>query len=92
MMMRSLIALIVLCVSATAHAQGPVALPVNQPMIRSEAPVLYMPRVTWQPYQLQSSVYHPREYRTPLRNLLFGRGYMQNIYAPVQPQQLQVGQ
>ena len=49
-------------------------------------PVIYQPRVTYQPYQLKSSTYTPKVYRTTVRNLFFGRGRWSHTYAPVEPQ------
>ena len=36
-------------------------------------PVIYQPQVQWVPYQYQGSQVYRRYYRTPVRNLLFGK-------------------
>ena len=48
--------------------------------------IIMRPQIQWQPYQYQGSAYYQKQYRTPLRNLLFGRGVLVHRYAPLQQQ------
>lgn len=47
-------------------------------------PQLLVPQTTYQPYQYQGTVVQRRDYRTPVRDALFGSAVQQDIYAPVQ--------
>jgi hypothetical protein len=47
------------------------------------APVIYQPRVYYQPYQLERASYYPISYPTPLRDYFFGTGYWQYQYRPM---------
>ena len=55
-----------------------VAVPVAVPA------VVYRPQVQYVPYQLDRTVVTQKAYRTPLRNLFFGRYRVQHYYAPQQ--------
>ena len=46
------------------------------------APVIYQPRVVYQPWQYRGSSYTPRNYQTPFRTMLFGRGVWRHHYTP----------
>lgn len=48
------------------------------------APVIYQPRVVYQPYQYRGTTVTPKVYHTPIRNWLFGTARVQHIYAPYQ--------
>ena len=65
----------------------PVPFAVNTvPVYNFAPPVIFQPRIQYQPLYLQSSTFQPRVYRTPLRNLFFGTGTITNLYSPT-PQQ-----
>ena len=88
--MRELLALLVFAAFAVIADSVPAQVPTCPnclPMVRGvPATVLYYPQVQYVPYHYQRSVYQPRVYRTPLRDMLFGAGTMQHYYAPMQPQ------
>ena len=76
------------------HAQGLVipqvqVAPVYQVpayQVYQPAPMIYVPQVQMIPYQYDRTEVYRREYRTPLRDALFGRYRAYNFYSPVQPQ------
>jgi hypothetical protein len=54
--------------------------------VYAPAPMIYVPQVYYQPYQYNRTEVYRREYRTPLRDLLFGKYRQIDYYRPVQPQ------
>lgn len=92
--MRFAFSIAALLVAGTCFAQGPQLICQDgrcwqAPVILQQAVIaapqqIYVPQVTYQPYQLQSTQVQERVYRTPLRNLLFGKYRVQHQYAPVQ--------
>jgi len=67
--------------SAQCRSCGPVVPPVPQ--------VVYRPVVTYQPYRLVESEFRQRQFRTPIRRLLFP-GRWHHRYEPVQADQAPV--
>lgn len=53
---------------------------VYAPSVYAPPPTIYVPQVQMVPYQLERTEVIPREYATPLRDLLFGRWRMQHVY------------
>lgn len=49
------------------------------------APTIYVPQVQMVPYRLDRTEVVPQHYRTPLRDLLFGRYRINNYYVPQEP-------
>ena len=49
-----------------------------------QPPTVYVPQVTYKPYQYQGTAVYRKNYHTPLRTLLFGRYRATHFYAPVQ--------
>lgn len=56
------------------------------PQVYAPPPTIYVPQVQMVPYQLERTDVIRHEWRTPLRDLLFGRYRVQNIYTPQEPQ------
>ena len=56
------------------------------PVYNFAPPVIFQPRIQFQPLYLQGSTFQPRVYKTPLRNLFFGIGTITHHYSPT-PQQ-----
>ena len=56
------------------------------PQVYYAPSVVYVPQVQAVPYQYQRTEVYRQDYRTPLRNLLFGRYRAYDFYSPVENQ------
>lgn len=56
-----------------------------RPRVTFEPVQVMRPQVTYQPVQI-TPMWTPRTYRTPLRNVFFGRGRMSYMTSPIQVQ------
>ena len=74
------------CIGGNCYPVAPSPV-IGYPMV-GPPPVLYQPRyqIQYQPYLYRGSVYQKREYRTPVRNWLFGTGHINHYYSPAVPQ------
>ena len=54
------------------------------PQFQQPPSQIYVPRTVYQPYQYRGTQVQPKTYRTPLRNLFFGRQRLYHWYAPGQ--------
>ena len=62
--------------AAPVYVQPAYAVPYYVP------PVIYQPQIQWVPYQLDRTEVMQRDYRTPIRDLFFGRYRVQHYYRP----------
>ena len=69
------------CLSAASQDTPAVPFSVLTPA-RIVPPVIYRPVVQWQPWVYRGSEIEKREFRTPLRSLLFGKYRVRHLYAP----------
>ena len=51
------------------------------------SPMVYRPVIYYQPMQYAGTSIQRKEYKTPIRDLFFGRYRVQHYYSPVMPQQ-----
>jgi len=47
-------------------------------------PHIFIPKTVMQPYEYQGTVIQQRDYRTPVRDMIFGRAVQKDVYAPSQ--------
>lgn len=84
-----LVTAFVFCGDAMAQCSGGSCATSFSQRIFSPPPVMYQPRVSYQPMQYQGSAYQQFQYPTPLRNLFFGFGSVHHQYAPFNAQSQQ---
>ena len=74
------------CFGQVAVAVQPVVPYVYVPQVYYAPRVVYVPQVQAVPYQYQRTEVYRQDYRTPLRDLLFGRYRAYDFYSPVENQ------